>query len=95
MLWAVLELIPLWRIKSPMCTSLSFENYWGTIGDPMGPLTVSFRSTLVDITSANYILIDQHQDFDQSKSQDVDMLFDQHLEILIDQNLDVDQSKYN
>ena len=32
-------------------TSLSFENYWGTIGDPMGPLTVSCHSTLVDITS--------------------------------------------
>ena len=34
--------------------------------------TVSCRCTLVDITSAIYILIDQHQDQDQSKSQDVD-----------------------
>ena len=50
--------------------------------------TVSCRSTLVDITSASYILIDQH----------LKILININIKIfkmLIDQNLEVDQSKYN
>ena len=49
----------------------------------MGPLTVSFRSTLVDITSANYILIDQHLKILIDQNIDVD----QNLEMLINQNI--------
>ena len=64
-----------------------FEAFFCCFQAMKGPLTVCCRFTLVDITSASYILIDQHlkilininilidqnlKDVDQSKSQDVD-----------------------
>ena len=62
-----------------ICRSDQQRDGWRSLADP----TVSCRSTLVDITSASYILIDQHLKI----LININILINQNLEMLINQNL--------